>query len=96
MNTRVTLDWAFRLQRKTNPSQTAIIGYLLENDNKFYGSYRDFARAMGKKPSDATNLCRLIHELENIGVITSIVDEAENSFGKKTLIGLNDDWMERI
>ena len=96
MDTKVTLDWAFRLQRKTNPSQTAIIGYLLKNDSKFYGSYRELAKAMGKKPSDATNLCRLIHELENIGVITSIVDEAENSFGKKTLIGLNEDWMERI
>ena len=92
----VTFDWALRLQRKTNPSQTAIISYLMENDNKFYGSYRELARAMGKKPSDATNLCRLIHELENIGIITSIVDEAENSFGKRTLIGLNDDWQDRI
>ena len=44
----VTFDWALRLQRKTNSSQTAIISYLMENDNKFYGSYRELAKAMGK------------------------------------------------
>lgn len=92
----VTFDWALRLQRKTNPSQTAIISYLMENDNKFYGSYRELAKAMGKKASDATNLCRHIRELETMGIITSIVDETENPFNRKTLIGLNDDWQDRI
>jgi DNA-binding MarR family transcriptional regulator len=92
----VTFDWALRLQRKTNPSQTAIISYLMENDNKFYGSYRELAKAMGKKPSDATNLCRYIRELEAMGIITSIVDDAENPFNRRTLIGLNDDWKDHI
>lgn len=92
----VTFDWALRLQRKTNPSQTAIISYLMENDNKFYGSYRELAKAMGKKASDATNLCRYIRELETMGIITTVVDETENPFNRKTLIGLNDDWQDRI
>lgn len=96
MHMTVTFDWALRLQRKTNPSQTAIISYLMENDNLFYGSYRELAKAMGKKPSDATNLCRYIRELEAMGIITSIVDDLENPFNRRTLIGLNEDWANCI
>ena len=95
MNNQVSMNFLFRFQRKIIPSQAAIIEYLTNNDGKFYGSYRDFAEAMGKNKSYATNLCRLVHELEGMGIITSIVDETANTY-KRTLIGLNADWKDRI
>lgn len=96
MNDKVTMDFVFRFQRKILSVKAGIIEFLIHNDGKFYGSYRDFAEAMGKPKSDATNLCRHIRELETMGIITSIVDETENPFNRKTLIGLNDDWQDRI
>lgn len=95
MNNQVTMDFVFRFQRKIIPSQAAVIEYLVNNDGQFYGSYRDFAEAMGKSKSYATNLCRLVHELEDMGIITTLVDEQITS-KSKTLIGLNDDWMDHI
>lgn len=89
------MGFVFRFQRKIIPSQAVIIEYLTNNDGKFYGSYRDFAEAMGKNKSYATNLCRLVHELEDMGIVTSIVDDDVNTY-KRTLIGLNDDWKDRI
>lgn len=95
MNDKVTMDFVFRFQRKILSVKAGIIEFLIHNDGKFYGSYRDFAEAMGKPKSDATNLCRHIHELEDMGIVTSIVDETANTY-KKTLIGLNDNWQDRI
>lgn len=95
MNDKVTMDFVFRFQKKILSVKAGIIEFLIHNDGKFYGSYRDFAEAMGKPKSDATNLCRHIHELEDMGIVTSIVDETANTY-KKTLIGLNDDWQDRI
>ena len=95
MNNKVNMDFVFRFQRKIFSAKANIIEFLIHNDGKFYGSYRDFAEAMGKPKSDATNLCRHIHELEDMGIVTSIVDETANTY-KKTLIGLNDDWQDRI
>lgn len=95
MNNKVSMDFVFRFQRKILSAKANIIEFLIHNDGKFYGSYRDFAEAMGKPKSDATNLCRHIHELEDMGIVTSIVDETANTY-KKTLIGLNDDWQDRI
>lgn len=95
MNNKVSMDFVFRFQRKIFPAKANIIEFLIHNDGKFYGSYRDFAEAMGKNKSYATNLCRLVHELEDMGIVTSIVDETVNTY-KKTLIGLNDDWQDRI
>ena len=91
----VTMDFVFRFQRKIIPSQAAVIEYLINNVGQFYGSYRDFAEAMGKPKSYATNLCKLVHELEEMGIITTVVDEKITKY-TKTLIGLNADWMERI
>lgn len=96
MNNKVNMDFVFRFQRKILSVKAGIIEFLIHNDGKFYGIYRDFAEAMGKPKSDATNLCRHIRELETMGIITSIVDETENPFNRKTLIGLNDDWQDRI
>lgn len=95
MNNKVSMDFVFRFQRKILSAKANIIEFLIHNDGKFYGSYRDFAEAMGKPKSDATNLCRHIHELEDMGIVTSIVDETVNTY-KKTLIGLNGDWQDRI
>lgn len=95
MNNQVTMDFVFKFQRKIIPSQAAIIEYLVGNSGQFYGSYRDFAEAMGKSKSYATNLCKLVHELENMGIITTLVDEQITS-KSKTLIGLNDDWKNHI
>lgn len=95
MNNQVSMDFVFRFQRKILSAKANIIEFLIHNDGKFYGSYRDFAEAMGKPKSDATNLCRHIHELEDMGIVTSIVDEAITK-NSKTLIGLNDDWKDRI
>ena len=95
MNNQVSMDFVFRFQRKIFSAKANIIEFLIHNDGKFYGSYRDFAEAMGKPKSDATNLCRHIHELEDMGIVTSIVDEAITK-NSKTLIGLNDDWKDRI
>lgn len=95
MNNQVTMDFVFKFQRKILSAKANIIEFLIHNDGKFYGSYRDFAVALGKPKSDATNLCRHIHELEDMGIVTSIVDETVNTY-KKTLIGLNDDWKDRI
>ena len=95
MNDKVTMDFVFRFQRKILSVKAGIIEFLIHNDGKFYGSYRDFAEAMGKPKSDATNLCRHVHELAEMGIITSIVDEQVTS-KSKTLIGLNDDWTDHI
>lgn len=91
----VTMDFVFRFQRKIIPSQAAVIEYLINNGGQFYGSYRDFAEAMGKSKSYATNLCKIVHELEEMGIITTVVDEKITKY-TKTLVGLNADWMERI
>lgn len=96
MNDKVSMDFVFKFQRKIPSAKAGIIEFLIHNSGKFYGSYRDFAEAMGKPKSDATNLCRYIRELEAMGIITSIVDDTENPFNRRTLVGLNDDWMERI
>ena len=95
MNKTVSMDFVFRFQRKILSVKAGIIEYLMQNDGKYYGSYRDFAVAMGKPKSDATNLCRHIHELEEMGIITTIVDDKVTN-RSKTLIGLNPDWTERI
>lgn len=95
MNKQVSMDFVFRFQRKIFPVKAGIIEFLIANDGKFYGSYRDFAEAMGKPKSDATNLCKHIHELEEMGIVTTIVDEKITKY-TKTLIGLNEDWVNRI
>lgn len=95
MNRQVSMEFLFRFQRKITGAKANIIEYLINHDGKFYGSYRDFAEAMGKPKSDATNLCRHVHELAEMGIITSIVDEQVTS-KSKTLIGLNDDWTDHI
>ena len=95
MNNTVSLDFVFRFQRKILSVKAGIIEFLLANDGKFYGSYRELADAMGKPKTDATNLCRHIHELQDMGIVTTVVDE-KISNKSKTLIGLNEDWTERI
>ena len=81
MNTKVSMEFVFRFQRKITGAKANIIEYLINHDGKFYGSYR--------------NLCRHVHELAEMGIITSIVDEQVTS-KSKTLIGLNDDWTDHI
>ena len=95
MNEMVTLDFVFRFQRKIASVKAGIIEFLINNHGSFYGSYRDFAVAMGKTKSDATNLCRQVHELETMGILTTDVEEniTKNS---KTLIWLNQNWKDRI
>lgn len=95
MNDKVSMDFVFRFQKKILSVKAGIIEFLIRNNGSFCGSYRDFAEAMGKPKSDATNLCRHIHELEDMGIVTSVVDEAITK-NSKTLIGLNDDWKDHI
>lgn len=95
MNKQVNMDFVFRFQRKILSVKAGIIEFLIANDGNFYGSYRDLADAMGKPKTDATNLCRHIHELEDMGIVTTIVDEQITN-KSKTFIGLNEDWTERI
>ena len=95
MNNTVSLDFVFRFQKKIFNAKADIIKFLAEHDGNFYGSYRELADAMGKPKTDATNLCRHIHELEDMGIVTTIVDE-KISNKSKTFIGLNEDWTERI
>lgn len=89
------LNFTFAFYRKIQPIEFEIIQYLTANNNEFYGSYRELSAALNKPLSQATNLCKRIHSLENKGYLFVAVDEVVRN-KRKTRIALNPDWQELI